>query len=167
MKKNELKPILDKSGRVVATRMNGRVSIVGWLLDKSLPEFDSIPSKVRRLCKAHILKILLATVRKFGTDRVQVLRAKLERGEINGERYYRFDGNDKVCLIGTLAHGRRRRSTSYVDLNKFCESIGHTQEPYSPAEFWFRFIKPGTTPDNNLFAQVAHECCEEILQRTR
>lgn len=85
-----------------------------------------------------------------------VLRA-LRAGQIDGSSYTH---GPCVCLVGTIA-ALRHCETEDLQVD------GIPENPYRPAELWFRSIRPGHTPDNNPFAALAEEWILEWQRQNR
>lgn len=83
-------------------------------------------------------------------EEVPGLLNALRDGDINGSAYY----GECACLLGTLA---RLRGCDHDQIP------GLVPDPHRPAETWFRNIRPGDTPTNNIHAALTAAWIETWL----
>ena len=102
-------------------------------------------------------------------NEVTGLLQELEAGRIKGNSY---DG-ECCCLVGTacrLKTGttiKESWSLSQLKITTFPHIREHVREPNSssPAEEWFFHIRPGNTPENNIYAALVKEWTLEWLEQ--
>lgn len=101
----------------------------------------------------------------YGVPEAREAVQMLEAGRVDGTRFY-STVSMCGCLIGTLEAARSVDSSS-VNMSalrlSYDQTLLHGYDPTRPAQDWFKFILPGHTPANSVWAHDARDVIVEWI----
>lgn len=104
----------------------------------------------------------LELVLSWAPHEAPAVLAALEAGQVDGRVY----SGDCACLVGTIAKERKVHMRQ-IPVRARARPGELAQDPYAPAEYWFRRILPGQTPQNNADAALAAMWVRDFIRRHR